>query len=592
MQNDAFPRAQKILDESRVVVISGEPGIGKTTLADMLLFAHLEQGFEPVVVQSAIEEAKRVFSRTAKQVFYFDDFLGETFLHERPDLLSKNQDAALVSFMEAIRASKTSRFILTTREHILKKALNSSERMGSSSILDHRCVLELSDYSFGQKARILYNHLYFSDLPETYKRAVLRDEFYFEIIRHQNFNPRLIEWLSGYVRVKNVAAVNYREHIKQLLDSPERIWSHAFEEQITEAARNVLFIICTRAYGLEVIDLEPAWLALHHYKSIKYNFATSGRDFRRALSDIEGSFIKIDGQRIDFLNPSIRDFVENLFRRSREHVVDVIESAVRFSQITSFRDLAEEKSSSVLEEVLAPSDTVISALKRLVNGPHVRWTVESDGRYTGTYLDSTPEARLRALVKWADETKSRELLSVVDLAFQGLQNYWNQFFGNIVPIIGILEELESKSWVFANGGATLHRALFDKLLSSLERATSYDWKSLLAYRGKSPRWTVEDSTKVKEALQEYRTRGIAAECEEFDSVSEVEGLRDSLQEMQKKHRVSFRGVIKKLDADIKTRRMTEDDDDGDGYHSVPSQVKKHEPEDENEVRRLFGSLVS
>ena len=54
-----------------MVVISGEPGIGKTTLAEMLLFAHLEQGFAPVVVEGGIEEAKRLFDRSQKQIFYF-----------------------------------------------------------------------------------------------------------------------------------------------------------------------------------------------------------------------------------------------------------------------------------------------------------------------------------------------------------------------------------------------------------------------------------------------------------------------------------------------------------------------------------------
>jgi hypothetical protein len=55
----------------------------------MLLFAHLEQGFVPVVVEGGIEEAKRLFDRSQKQLFYFDDFLGGTFLQERPELLAK-----------------------------------------------------------------------------------------------------------------------------------------------------------------------------------------------------------------------------------------------------------------------------------------------------------------------------------------------------------------------------------------------------------------------------------------------------------------------------------------------------------------------
>lgn len=44
VQSDAFPRALELLDRSRVAVISGAPGIGKTTLAEMLLYTHLEQG--------------------------------------------------------------------------------------------------------------------------------------------------------------------------------------------------------------------------------------------------------------------------------------------------------------------------------------------------------------------------------------------------------------------------------------------------------------------------------------------------------------------------------------------------------------------
>jgi hypothetical protein len=592
VQNEAFPRAQKILADSRIVVISGEPGIGKTTLADMLLFAHLEQGFEPVVVQSGIDEAKRLFSRNSKQVFYFDDFLGETFLHDRPDLLTKNQDAALISFMEGVRSSKASRFILTTREHILKKALNASERIGSSSILDHRCVLELSDYSFGQKARILYNHLYFSDLPGAYKLAVLKDEFYFSVIRHRNFNPRLIEWLSGYVRVKTVTPDDYRDHIRQLLDSPERIWSHAFEEQITEAARSVLFSLCAASYGLEIIDLELVWQSLHQHKSTKYNFSTSARDFRRALSDLEGSFIKIDGQRIDFINPSIRDFVENLFRSHKEHVLDIVESAVRFSQITGFRDLDEEKSSPALKEVLAPSDEVVAALQRVMNSPHVRWTVNTDGSYTGTYVDTTPEARVRLLVKWAEETKSRDLLKSIDFAQLNLENYWKQLVPNVAPVIGILEELEKSPWVYANGGAALHRLLLDKIFGHLDRAVNYEWNAMLTYRGKTKHWTDQDHVSVKEALREYRLRGVMTEFEECEDVDQLEGLKDSLRDMQRRHRVSFRSILKKLDEDIKRRRRTEDAEEDDDFQPVTSAVKKHEPDNEAEVRRLFGSLIA
>src|SRR5690606_4348547 len=115
------------------------------------------------------------------------------------------------------------------------------------------------------------------------------------------------------VRVREVSVGGYQDYIEKILDSPEEIWLHAFEEQISDAARNVLFALYAHPYGEDITDLEVSWQSLHRHASTKYNFAISPRDFRRALSELEGSFIKIGEQQdIHYLNPSIRDFIENV----------------------------------------------------------------------------------------------------------------------------------------------------------------------------------------------------------------------------------------------------------------------------------------
>jgi predicted AAA+ superfamily ATPase len=83
VQSSAFPRALAALERDRVVILSGPPGVGKTTLANMMLYAHLEKGYKAVVIQRDIQEGQTLFQDGERQIFYYDDFMGSTFLGER-----------------------------------------------------------------------------------------------------------------------------------------------------------------------------------------------------------------------------------------------------------------------------------------------------------------------------------------------------------------------------------------------------------------------------------------------------------------------------------------------------------------------------
>jgi hypothetical protein len=77
--NPSFNAAQDILDKQHVLIISGPPGVGKTTLAEMLCYTHLGEGWELKAIRQ-LDDGLTAITDKKKQIFYFDDFLGRVAL--------------------------------------------------------------------------------------------------------------------------------------------------------------------------------------------------------------------------------------------------------------------------------------------------------------------------------------------------------------------------------------------------------------------------------------------------------------------------------------------------------------------------------
>ena len=99
VQPDAFAKALEILKKNHSCIISGPPGVGKTTLADMLCLEYLANDFELIVVSEDVLEADSVYGHKPKQIFIYDDFLGRTDLGEK---LGKNEDNRIVEFIRRV----------------------------------------------------------------------------------------------------------------------------------------------------------------------------------------------------------------------------------------------------------------------------------------------------------------------------------------------------------------------------------------------------------------------------------------------------------------------------------------------------------
>jgi hypothetical protein len=533
VQTSNYTRAMRILDEHRVVIISGVPGIGKTMLADMLLFAHMESSYQPHVIKSEIAEGRRQFRNELRQIFYFDDFLGETFLGNRFDFLGKKEDSAVLDFMEIIARSKHARLILTAREHILSHAFQISEhfRRREAALADLRCILYLSDYTLLDRGRILYNHIYFSDLPEAFNLELLKDAFYMQILKHRNFNPRLVEWLSKFTNLRGVPPEGYQEEVRRVLDNPEQLWRIAFEQQISDASRSLLLALYSLDGSAPIDRLKDAWEALHQHRARKYNWRTAAEDWRQALRDLEGGFLKFDNGEASFVNPSVKDFLDTKLSSDTEHLDDLLSTACRFDQIICLWSLVRSPKGKCLQERFERSPRqMVEAVSKNLQKPHEERIHFEGGAYGTRKIDARPEVRLRTLLSVAENTKSHVALEAAVSYAQCVIQFWSERYADFDAAVGILRALDGTAWS-ALKEVDPHKELKEALLSKLKEGEGSDAiVAMVGYAsGEDARWTEGDEQTLAAAFKGYLGGAFRQELydcndeQDFDNLSETIG---------------------------------------------------------------------
>lgn len=309
--------AIKILDKIHTVIISGEPGIGKTSLADALIRNYVSEGFEFFFIEHSISEAEQILDdaeiynkngtnkvETKKQIFYFDDFLGRNYL----EALELHQDSHIVNFIYRIKKDDNKRFILTSRSNILENGMALSDLFIEKNIGENEYKITISSLDSFDKAQILYNHIWYSQLDEDYIKEIYKDEFFLEIIKHKNFNPRLISFITDKYKIKEQEASEYKNYIEKSLKNPKDVWGNVFDVQLNDVSKDLVSCIVLHGQTIAEEGLKEIFNSL-----CEQNNYVKKSTFNSVVKQLAGSLLDRsvydDTIEYDLFNPSIGDFV-------------------------------------------------------------------------------------------------------------------------------------------------------------------------------------------------------------------------------------------------------------------------------------------
>lgn len=296
-----FFEARKQLLENQVILISGEPGVGKTMLGRMLcaniLNNHPESQFIKV---NKVSELYDIYDKDQSQVYFFDDFWGEIQFNFQ---ITPEEERKLMDFIHHITAFKNKWLVITTREYILNEGLNKNPKTVKDYI-SRKFRFELKEIGKKDKFDILYQHLRRSPLSFEQLNYVLSNWDF--LVSHQNYTPRLIStYLLDYKKDFNLSGREFYNNFISYLNSPYTYWEEVVEKLSFE---NVLLLLLCALEEKEVLlsTLQSQMYELLEQKNMNYSF-------KENLQILEDTFLVVmnqDGSLVARLkNPSYRDFL-------------------------------------------------------------------------------------------------------------------------------------------------------------------------------------------------------------------------------------------------------------------------------------------
>lgn len=342
VRTDNHKKAFEKLEELGSIIINGEPGIGKTTLAEQMCFEYAAQGYQLIVVHESIVEAEKLYNPELQQIFYFDDFLGSNFL----SAIDAKQDSHIVSFMKRVSKDSSKRFILTTRSNILNQGKRLSENFEQGNLDRNEYEIKIQSLTEFDRAQILYNHIYFSDLSEDFIQQIYIDNRYRSIISHKNFNPRLIEFITDAIKVEKEASPEvYWDYIQKSLDNPKDIWRGMIQTQISDLDRHIVIAIVLN--GSPVSEEQIVALLINLKESgldTTSEYPTIGNIMRGLVGSVLNRNISQDGQvTYSLFNPSIADFLISEYLNRADYIAKLINCLRSFHALSNIETLSNLK---------------------------------------------------------------------------------------------------------------------------------------------------------------------------------------------------------------------------------------------------------
>lgn len=360
VETSVMREAYECLRENRIVFLVGHPGVGKSVSSQYLGLLATKWKYMPAKVirrsikdtSEIIEKFQTAFADEEKSlVVIFDDFLGRNTLDAREEDFKNIRRIASV-----VRQVDNLFVIFNSRIEILKQGTSDHIEFGKliENYRDNKITVNLSKLSDIDRARILRNN--FEEVShkiigtEKYNlvinyNKIIENKYYRTIVKHKNYNPRLIEFI---VREAQHFKKNFISDIEKMLNNPKKIYDEIYRKLSINEQYFLYSFASFREYPI----------ALEKVKKLFEKIVPNPGTISDIYDTLMDSWIRIihvdDEQKIDFLNPSLFDYLISRLKEDPISTDKIIENSPYLKNIQnlSFEDFSDIISNENWEKYL------------------------------------------------------------------------------------------------------------------------------------------------------------------------------------------------------------------------------------------------
>lgn len=341
VKTTAYDYALKCLSKNRCLLITGNPGVGKTVLSKMLILHFVASGYRVRYTTDGnnLSSLKKSISHSqeTKEVILLDDCLGQAYFN-----MKETQENELLAIIRYVKLHNNKVLILNSRVTIFQEANERTPLMVRSMELKEYKVffINMDATSDLEKANILYNHFYFNDIQKPYIDEIKKDRRYLEIIKHKNYNPRIIEFVTNPNRISEIRPGNYYAFIQKNLNNPSKVWEDEYIRRLTSIDR----ILLTTLYSITNTTVQYEFVK----KCFEYRISNDSKidyslnNFSNAINHLQKSFITIvdvnDVKMLSMVNPSVNDFIFSYLENNKLEKESIISRCYSVKQYRRMLD--------------------------------------------------------------------------------------------------------------------------------------------------------------------------------------------------------------------------------------------------------------